>query len=169
MLRFIKNKFDDIYRIYHQTPPNPWSHLKKDVYHDFFGMDFCSTPGIDLGAWCNKIDENGCLAWHVDNRGQSNMIISSYPNTTEILIPITYTGTGFNEQMVSSSCKKQDEMEEIPRLIWEGHFKIFRPNPGDIYFLDKKVIHRTNPLATGDKHLCMRIWNVDETKLDLIQ
>jgi hypothetical protein len=153
MIKFIGNNLDEIERIFHNLDTDMFmdNPIIQDMTKNFF--NFASGQ---LSSWYYSKVSNCCDEWHVDADGKYSMAISSYPNTTQILIPKTKSAKDFKKNFSNGSTQRDDELLS---LIDSGGFTIFQPNPGDIYYLSPRTIHRTNPKAVGNRHLVMRIWN----------
>lgn len=103
----------------------------------------------------------GCDDWHID--GQKSMVICSYPYPVQIFETDIHwktrnTFVNCNSPYIwrnhTSKCKE----DLINELISNKNGRIITPNLGDVYILENRVIHRTNPAAFGNSHLCLRIW-----------
>lgn len=165
MIKFLCNKFDEISEIFNSITKEvgygSLAQQTKEFFGDLYGQH---------SSWHHpQLNIKSCGAWHYDGGRTYNMIISSYPNTTDIILPVTKKGRNYIKKSIADSCFGTEDTSKIESLLYNKDLRIFNPKPGDIFYLSKGVIHRTNPKAANEKHLVMRMWNVKLKELPLVK
>jgi hypothetical protein len=167
-IKFIKNEREKIEKIYNE-------YVEKAVQYQFYGYNRIPTQ-IAMEVFDNKtnIEENGfhswfhpqmpgntgCINWHIDVGKEveldTHMLISTFNSATQFAIPKTKLAEEYNISRQVFQCTRFDE--NLDNLINDGHFEVFTPELGDIYWVGPQVIHRSNPDCTGKPRLCLRLY-----------
>ncbi len=103
-------------------------------------------------SWFAYDHDDSCKHWHTDGNNKLAMVIAAWPSPTQILL-----GDYFNEDF-NCGCDQAALYDEVSHGTKRGKYKIFEPEPGDVWFLPEGTIHRGNPKDIGSSHLVVRRW-----------
>jgi hypothetical protein len=149
-LQYLGNRLKEVKKVYDDC--QRYNDVLIEPTEDILGP-FVKDGFPDPSSWFNTKCTN--QSWHTDCVGNpfyKGAIITSYPNTTYIFL----TDEEIDMKAWNKSIFINNELL-INKMVEEKRGRIFIPNPGDVYYMDKSIIHKSNPLSVGNPHLCMRI------------
>lgn len=150
----LDNRLDDIRCIY-----------ESNVVTDDFTRDcLCTREFFDRYVSQKEIEPHSRTSsyirtseragrWHVDG---NPFLICTYPNPTQVLIPAAEVDLSY-----LISCDYTAHPRATERLIKSGAVKVVTLGLGDVYYVGRHTIHRTNPqaYASDANHLVLRMLN----------
>jgi hypothetical protein len=152
-MQYLGNRLEEIKKVYSDC--QRYKDVIIEPTEEILGV-FVKGGEPQVSSWY-QAECSGLPAWHTDCSGNPHYkgcIISSYPNQALCFYP---------DEGVEIDWPKWDKVNWftnnrfIEKLLENKRGKVFVPNSGDVYYLDKNLIHKSNPLSLGIPHICMRI------------